>query len=140
MQLHSKTTLCLPCPEEPGLLPSIPGTWVTVLSFFPQTIATCSTAPYQAGKILNVQVCLSWGLAKQNSFSKACRGVLTSCTSLRPSSDLLPTVLSPASLSLSLLVYVVRPFGKSHFALKILLVLLKPGADPHLRLQCLKKN
>jgi len=42
------------------------------------------TARYQAGKTLNFQVCLSWGLAKQNSFSKAGQGILTSHTSLRP--------------------------------------------------------
>lgn len=51
------------------------------------------TARYQAGKTLNFQVCLNWGLAKQNSFSKAVRGILASRTLRRP--QLRPAPCSP---------------------------------------------
>lgn len=93
------------------------------------------TAQYQAGKSLNFQVCLSWGLAKQNSFAKAGRGILTGSTPLQPQLRSAPHRPFP-----SLLVHAVHPFGNSNSALKILLVLLKARADPCLRLQCLKQN
>lgn len=95
------------------------------------------TARYQAGKTLNFQVCLSWGLAKQNSFSMQGWGFSQAGRITAPARTL---SFSPARVPHSPRVYACFSSGNSNFTLKILLVLPKARADPHFRRQCLKQN